>query len=281
MSFITRFAPSPTGHLHLGHAYSALFANLLARRSGGRFILRIEDIDAGRSRPEYIAAIEEDLAWLGITWHRPVRRQSEHLDDYRAALARLDEMGLIYPCFCTRSDIAREIEQAGQAPHGPDGPIYPGVCRGLPSRTVERRRAEGSPFALRLDMAKATALAGPLIWVDADAGEVRAEPQLFGDVVLARKDTPSSYHLAVTVDDALQRVDMVTRGRDLFAATHVHRLLQALLGLPVPLWHHHRLLTDASGRRLAKRDKAATLRSLREAGTSPAEVRAMVGLQES
>lgn len=275
---ITRFAPSPTGRLHLGHAYAALVAHDAARPPGGRFILRIEDIDAGRCRPEFIAALEEDLAWLGLDWERPIRRQSTHFDDYRAALDRLAALGLLYPCFCTRADIAREIELAGAAPHGPDGPLYPGLCRSLPADEVGRRRAAGHPCALRLDMARALAVAGPLRWRDAEAGVVAAQPALFGDVVLARKDTPTSYHLAVTVDDALQGVTLVTRGVDLFPATHVHRLLQALLGLAVPDYHHHRLLTDPAGRRLAKRDRAATLRSLRQAGHAPAEVRAMVGL---
>jgi glutamyl-Q tRNA(Asp) synthetase len=265
----TRFAPSPTGLLHLGHAYSALFAEDQARRDDGRFLLRIEDIDPGRCRAEFIDGIFEDLAWLGLRWETPVRRQSAHLADYQAALDKLSGLGLLYPCFCTRADIA----QAGHAPHGPDGPVYPGLCRHLSAEAVAARA--GQPFALRLDMARAVALAGPLTWRDLDAGTVTAQPELFGDVVLARKDTPTSYHLAVTVDDALQGVTLVTRGIDLFEATHVHRLLQALLGLPVPVWRHHPLLTDGSGRRLAKRDRAVTLRSLKEAGHSPAEVRAM------
>ncbi len=279
---VTRFAPSPTGHLHLGHAYSALFA---ARAAGpeGRLLVRIEDIDRGRCRPEFAEAILEDLAWLGLVWEQPVRRQSEHMDDYAAALARLETRGLIYPCFCTRADIAREIAAAGAAPHlaqqtGPDGPVYPGLCRRLSTAEAQRRRDAGEPFALRLRMEAALAGAGPLTWTDREAGTVTAEPQLFGDVVLARKDTPTSYHLAVTVDDALAGVTLVTRGRDLFAATHVHRLLQALLDLPTPAYHHHRLLLGESGERLAKRDRAATLRSLREAGRTPAEVRAMVGM---
>jgi glutamyl-Q tRNA(Asp) synthetase len=277
MTVITRFAPSPTGHLHLGHAFSALFAEQAARRAGGRFLLRIEDIDAGRCRPEFVGAIEADLAWLGLSWERPVRRQSEHLAEYAEALARLQALGLIYPCFCSRGDIKREIERSGEAPHGPDGPLYPGTCRHLSAAEAVRRQATGEPFALRLDMGKAVAAAGALCWRDVAAGEIPAQPELFGDIVLARKDVPTSYHLAVTVDDALQGITLVTRGADLFAATHVHRLLQALLGLPVPRWHHHRLLTDASGRRLAKRDRAATLRSLREAGYDAAAVRAMAG----
>jgi glutamyl-Q tRNA(Asp) synthetase len=278
----TRFAPSPTGQLHLGHAFAALFA-ARAAGPGGRFILRIEDIDRTRCRPEFTAAIVEDLAWLGLAWERPVRIQSEHMDDYAAALARLDAMGLIYPCFCTRAEIQREIAQAAGAPHalvqgGPDGPIYPGTCRALTPDDVARRKESGVPFALRLRMDEAIARCGPLSWHDAEAGFVAATPAIFGDVILARKDTPASYHLAVTVDDALQGITLVTRGRDLFAATHVHRLLQALLALDTPGYHHHRLLVDEAGARLAKRDQAATLRSLRAAGRSPEEVRGMVGL---
>ncbi len=274
---VTRFAPSPTGRLHLGHAHSALFARAQAGPGGG-FLLRIEDIDPGRCRPEFIAGIEEDLAWLGLDWERPVRRQSDHLDDYRAALARLDGMGLLYPCFCTRKDIADEVARAGHAPHGPDGVLYPGLCRSLPAAERAARMAGGEAFALRLDMAAAIARAGRLDWHDRAAGRQAATPEIFGDVVLARKDVPTSYHLAVTVDDAVQDVTLVTRGRDLFAATHVHRLLQALLDLPVPEYHHHRLLTDESGRRFAKRDRSLTLEALRQAGHSPEEVRHMAGV---
>lgn len=277
MAVVTRFAPSPTGGLHLGHAHSALFAFEAARRTGGRFLLRIEDIDRTRCRPEFTRAIFDDLAWLGLEWERPVRLQSEHFDDYRAALERLEEMGLLYPCFCTRKDIAREVEGAGHAPHGPDGPLYPGHCRALSSGEREERRAAGLPFALRLDVAAALRRVGVLNWHDREAGGQQARPEMFGDVVLARKDTPTSYHLAVTVDDALQGITLVTRGRDLFEATHVHRLLQALLGLPTPDYAHHRLLTDDQGRRYAKRDKALTLAALRGAGSTPAEVRAMAG----
>ena len=272
MPTTTRFAPSPTGLLHLGHAFAALFAHRAARRDGGRFLLRIEDIDPGRCREAFVGAIEADLAWLGLDWDGPVRRQSRHLEDYQAALDRLAGLGLLYPCFCTRSDILREVEGAAAAPQGPDGPLYPGLCRSLTGAGKRARLAAGQPFALRLDMARATAMAGRLTWTDLAAGEQAARPELFGDVVLARKDTPTSYHLAVTVDDALQGVTLVTRGEDLFSASHLHRLLQALLGLPVPRWHHHRLLTDGGGRRLAKRDRAATLRSLREAGADPGEI---------
>jgi len=280
---VTRFAPSPTGLLHLGHAHSALFAASLAAEAnlaaagGGRFLLRIEDIDSGRCRAEFTQAIFEDLAWLGLDWPAPVRRQSEHFADYRAALDRLAERDLLYPCFCTRRDIAAEIVGAGHAPHGPEGALYSGLCRALPTAERVRRLANGEPHALRLDIAKASAMAGPLTWHDRGRGTVTADPAQFGDVVLARKDVPTSYHLAVTVDDAMQEVNLVSRGEDLFAATHVHRLLQALLGLPVPDYAHHRLLTDGEGRRYAKRDRALTLRALRQTGRSAAEVRAMAG----
>lgn len=273
---VTRFAPSPTGFLHLGHAYSALLAFRAARDGGGRFILRIEDIDAGRCRPEFEAAIYEDLAWLGLSWENPVRRQSEHMADYGAALATLEARGLVYPCFCSRADIAREIAAAAGAPHGPDGPLYPGTCRHLDRAERARRIAAGQPHAWRLDVAAAVAETGPLFWEDAERGRVAAAPQVFGDVVLARKDTPASYHLAVTLDDAVQGVTLVTRGVDLFAATHVHRLLQALLGLATPAYRHHPLLLDEAGRRFAKRDKALTLRSQREAGRTPDDVKALI-----
>ncbi|HUK59297.1 MAG TPA: tRNA glutamyl-Q(34) synthetase GluQRS [Stellaceae bacterium] len=268
---VTRFAPSPTGLLHLGHAYAAVYAWRRARESDGRFFLRIEDIDSGRCREEFVGAIVRDLEWLGLDWDGPVRRQSEHLGDYRAALGRLEAQGLIYPCFCSRADIARALD----APQGPDGPLYPGTCRGLSEAERAKKIATGASFALRLDVAKAIVRTGPLDWTDEVAGRVTADPLLLGDVVLARKDTPTSYHLAVTIDDAMQGVSLVTRGADLFAATHVHRLLQTLLDLPVPLYRHHPLVTDAAGRRLAKRDKALTLAALRRAGRSPAEVRAM------
>jgi glutamyl-Q tRNA(Asp) synthetase len=270
---ITRFAPSPTGELHLGHAHSALTAFTEARKAQGRFLLRIEDIDSTRCRPEFTAAILTDLEWLGLNWEWPVRVQSEHFDDFRTALNRLETMGLLYPCFCSRKDIA----QAGNAPHGPDGPLYPGHCRSLSASQRAERQGASIPFALRLDMTKASAMAGTLRWHDRHAGWVEARPEMFGDVVLARKDTPASYHLAVTVDDALQGVTLVTRGEDLFAASHVHRLLQALLGLETPDYAHHRLLTDETGRRYAKRDRSLTLRALREVGRTPGEVREMAG----
>jgi glutamyl-Q tRNA(Asp) synthetase len=277
MKTITRFAPSPTGPLHLGHAHSALFGWTAACNRGGLFLLRIEDIDPGRCRPEFEQQLMEDLSWLGLTWPTPVRRQSEHLDDYRAALHRLEALGVTYPCFCTRKEIEEEIVRAGHAPHGPDGALYPGTCRHLPAAERSARQAAGEAFAIRLDMARASALAGPLSWQDHGAGRIDATPEILGDVVLARKDVPTSYHLSVTVDDFLQGVTLVTRGSDLFHATHLHRLLQALLGYPAPDYHHHGLLTNDRGERLAKRDKAVSLRSLRESAKTPAEVRAMAG----
>jgi len=269
----TRFAPSPTGWLHLGHAFAALFAQHAAGENG-RFLLRIEDIDGTRARPEYETALFDDLAWLGLDWEKPVRRQSDHFDDYRAALTKLDALGLLYPCFCTRREIQDEISRAGDAPQGPDGPLYPGTCRHLDAAQRRARIESGDAYALRLDVAKACAqLSAPLTFIEHSLGELTADPSLFGDVVLARKDTPASYHLAVVVDDALQGITLVTRGEDLLPATHLHRLLQHLLGLPVPEWHHHRLITDETGKRLAKRDNARSLKSLREAGWSPQDVK--------
>jgi glutamyl-Q tRNA(Asp) synthetase len=274
---VTRFAPSPTGRLHLGHAFSALTAYEAARQAKGRFLLRIEDIDQGRCRPEFEQAIYDDLAWLGLDWKQPVRRQSDHFDFYRQALDRLQDMGLVYPCFCTRKEIAAEIAAAGSAPHGPDGPLYPGSCRHLLPSERERRQSSGAPFALRLDAAAAAAQTGPLRWIEQGKGEIAVDPQLHGDVVIARKDIPTSYHLAVTLDDAIQGVTLVTRGEDLLPATHIHRLLQAVLGLPVPEYRHHKLLTDETGKRLAKRDGAEGLASLRQKGADPAGIRARLG----
>lgn len=280
MSVVTRFAPSPTGWLHLGHAFAALFAFEEARNAGGRFLVRLEDIDQTRVRPEYEAAIFDDLHWLGLKWEQPVRKQSEHLDDYRAALARLESLHLLYPCFCTRKEIQDEIARAGQAPHGPDGPLYPGTCRSKTEQERRERLAGGQAYALRLNVAKAVAQIGrALLWEDLDRGIQRVEPGVFGDVVLARKDTPASYHLAVVVDDALQGITLVTRGDDLFAATHLHRLLQELLGLPVPKWRHHRLIVDEAGKRLAKRDDAHSLRRLRESGWTPERIRRELGFR--
>jgi glutamyl-Q tRNA(Asp) synthetase len=268
---VTRFAPSPTGYLHLGHVRSAWEGWHAAREAGGTFLLRIEDIDRGRCRREFDAAILEDLDWLGLVWDGEVRRQSEHFADYRAALARLDEAGMLYPCFCTRREIQTEIADAGGAPQGEAGPIYPGICKWLSPSERAEKIAAGADYALRLDVTAAWARTGALVWSE-DGKRLAAEPALLGDIVLARKDVPTSYHLAVTVDDALQGVTLVTRGVDLFAATHIHRLLQALLGLPTPAYRHHPLLTDAGGRRLTKRDRALTIRAMRESGMNPTEI---------
>ncbi len=272
---VTRFAPSPTGHLHLGSVYSALFAWRLAKDLGGRFLLRLEDIDQTRCKPEFAARMLDDLAWLGLDWDGEVRVQSQHFDDYRASLTRLDSMGLLYPCFCTRAQIASEIEAAGGAPHGPDGPVYPGICRDLPRSDAEARIAAGEQPAWRLDVVRAVKRAGPLKYHDHVRGKTACKPLRFGDVVLARKDSPTSYHLSVTVDDALQGVTLVTRGEDLLHATDIHRLLQALLGLPEPDYWHHPLLLGPDGKRFAKRDKSVSVPDLRMAGHSPAEVLAM------
>lgn len=279
---VTRFAPSPTGYLHLGHAYSAFFAYDAARRGNGRFILRIEDIDPTRCKPEYTEGIYEDLRWLGLEWQEPVRKQSEHLDDYKAALEKLQRKGVVYPCFCTRKNVAEEAAAAGEAPHlsplGPEGIIYAGTCRNLSPRESEQKLLQYGTANWRLNLEKALKITGPLSWRDRDKGKIEARPEDFGDVVLARKDVPTSYHLSVTVDDHLQGVTLVTRGEDLFRATDIHRVLQALLGLDVPDYRHHPLLTDDKGKRFAKRDKAVTLRSLRESGKSNSQVRAMAGL---
>ncbi|NQV44495.1 MAG: tRNA glutamyl-Q(34) synthetase GluQRS [Rhodospirillales bacterium] len=286
MSTVTRFAPSPTGYLHLGHAYSALFAARFTTGHGERFLVRIEDIDPERCRPEFEQAIMDDLAWLGLTWEVPVRRQSEHMADYAAALDVLDGLGLLYPCFCTRADIRREIEAAGYAPHdapsGPDGPIYPGTCREINPSERHDRLSSGEAYALRLDMTKAIGQAieqaGTLTWCDHERGEQITTPEIFGDVVLARKDTPTSYHLAVTVDDHLQGITLVTRGEDLFSASHIHRLLQALLGYETPDYHHHALLSGDDGKRFAKRDKAATLHDLRQSGVAAIDIIRKLGI---
>lgn len=268
LNLVTRFAPSPTGRLHLGHGWSALLAHDLVRASGGQFRLRIEDIDGTRSRAEHVEGIAEDLRWLGIAWDGPMVFQSQRLPVYDAALERLKAEGLVYPCFCTRAEIAAELAASLSAPHGPDGPIYPGTCRRL--RDIERsERLARDPHAWRLDMDKAAALVGPLEWEDAEMGVVRADPQAAGDVILARKDAPTSYHLAATLDDADMGITHVIRGRDLFAATHVHRLLQSLLGLPTPVYRHHRLLAGLDGKRLAKRNGGHSIADLRASGADP------------
>lgn len=270
MQPVTRFAPSPTGRLHLGHAYSALLAHDFARNRDGAFLLRIEDIDPGRARSEHVDAILEDLLWLGLEWDGEIVYQSERLRLYAEALDTLKARGLVYPCFCTRAEIAAEIAASASAPHEPAVAAYPGTCRRLSAEERGRLLAE-RPHAWRLDVAKAAAKAGPLVWRD-QGGEVEARPEMFGDVVLARKDAPASYHLAVTLDDAAFGITDVVRGVDLYDCTHVHRLLQALLDLPTPDYHHHPLLADGDGQRLAKRHQAPTLADLREAGADPEQL---------
>ncbi len=274
----TRFAPSPSGLLHLGHAYSALFAWERAGREPSNFILRLEDIDIGRCKPEFETAIIEDLNWLGIDWETAPLRQSGRLIHYKKALTILQAQGLLYPCFCTRKDVEREVQAAANAPHGPEGWLYPGTCRHLTESERGQRIAEGQLHAFRLKMKEAQEAAGPLIWIDRNVGEIAANPSVLGDVVLVRKDIPTSYHLAVTVDDAAQGITLVTRGEDLFHASHLHRLLQALLGLPVPVWEHHSLILDEEGRRFAKRNEAVTLKHLRETGVKPNDILERIGL---
>jgi glutamyl-Q tRNA(Asp) synthetase len=270
---IFRFAPSPNGYLHLGHAYSALLNADLAEASGGRLLLRIEDIDETRCRPEYEAAILENLHWVGLAWEQPVRRQSEHYDEYRAALARLDALGLVYPSFESRAEIARVA--TGRDPDG--APLYGGAGKSLSVGERSHRIAAGEPYAWRLDMKAAIAQSGRLQWTEIDQ-PIPADPAAWGDVVLARKDTPTSYHLSVVIDDAAQGVTNVVRGQDLYNATSVHRLLQALLGLPAPRYRHHRLLLDAEGNKLSKSTQATGLRELRAQDKTPADIRRMVGL---
>jgi len=284
---VFRFAPSPNGYLHLGHAFSALLNFDLARKTGGQFLLRIEDIDPTRCRREYEDAIYDDLAWLGIDWQQPVRRQSDHLEDYRIALEKLERLGLVYPSFESRAEIARLValrEAGGAWPRDPDGaPLYPGSAKFLSGKERTRLIKSGAPYALRLDMEGAIARAGTLSWRERSEGPrgetaaVAAAPQAWGDVVLARKETPTSYHLSVVVDDALQGVTEVVRGQDLFHATSVHRLLQRLLGLPEQVYLHHRLISDEAGQKLSKSTRATGLRELRGEGAAPAEIRRLVG----
>ena len=285
---VFRFAPSPNGYLHLGHAYSALLNFDAARESGGRLLLRIEDIDRARCRPEFETAIYQDLAWLGVGWETPVRRQSEHLSDYRKALENLSAMDLVYPSFESRAEIAglvAEREAHAPWPRDPDGaPLYPGAAKLLSADARGRLFESGAPYALRLDMAAARARVGDLAWIEhgdgpeGETGKVAARPEAWGDVILARKETPSSYHLSVVIDDALQGVTEVVRGRDLFWSTSVHRVLQALLGLPQPAYRHHRLVLDAEERKLSKSTAATGLRELRAGGATPADIRRLVGL---
>ena len=275
---VTRFAPSPTGDLHLGHAYSAIYAHDLALERAGRFIVRIEDIDTTRCRDAFVERQLEDLAWLGLRWEEPVVRQSARMPLYAAALARLEALDVTYPCFCTRSEIRGEIAAAGGAPHAqtPDGTfVYPGTCRGLDPRRRRSLIEAGRACAIRLDVGKAERRTGRLVWHDRIRGAQGVDAGRFGDVIIARKEVAVSYHLAVVVDDAAQGVSEVTRGEDLFAASHIHRLLYALLELPPPVWHHHPLCRDASGRRLAKRDNDTAIRALRQSGVSADHVRVM------
>ncbi len=285
--FITRFAPSPTGLLHLGHAFSALTAYDAARTAGGKFILRIEDIDQTRCKPEFEQAIFEDMEWLAINWETPVRRQSDHFDDYAGALEQLKARDVVYRCFKTRKEIADEITRAPHlTPDGPEGPQY--VGERLTAAKERSLLAKGAPFAWRLSMARAQAILGDdpnkLRFVEEGAGpkgetgHIKATPEIFGDPVIARKDARTSYHLASVCDDALQGVTHVIRGEDLFPTTHLHRLLQELLDLPAPIYCHHRLITDENGTRFAKRDQSITLRALRESGVTLAEVRVRIGL---
>lgn len=280
---VTRFAPSPTGLLHLGHAYSAILAYQFAVERKGRFVLRIEDIDQNRCRPEFTEAIYEDLSWLGLSWASPVYIQSEHFENYTYSLDELKKSGLIYPCFCTRKDIQAEINRSDHAPHGPDGPIYPGLCRAQPEHERKNLLDSQKPHAWRLDAAKAVQYLKelgrwPLFWEDLQTGTSAVSLKNFGDIVLARKDTPTSYHLSVTIDDALQGITHVIRGKDLYHASHIHRVLQALLDLPTPLYLHHRLVTDANGIRFAKRHHAETLQDLRKKGVNPAEIYTRLGI---
>jgi glutamyl-Q tRNA(Asp) synthetase len=285
---VFRFAPSPNGYLHLGHALSALLNFDMARAAGGRLLLRIEDIDVTRCKPEFETAIYEDLEWLGVSWERPVRRQSEHLDDYRAALAKLEAMRLTFPGFESRAEIAHMVgdrESHVRWPRDPDGaPIYPGTARQMPEAERAARLASGDAYAIRLDMDRAMEWTGPLHWTETgsgplgETGAVAAEPGAWGDVIVGRKETPTSYHLSVAIDDALQGVTQVVRGQDLFWSTSVHRVLQAVLGLPAPAYHHHRLLLDTDGKKLSKSTRSTGLRELRAAGMTPADVRQLAGL---
>lgn len=272
MSVVARFAPSPTGELHLGSAYSAWTGWHRAREAGGTFLVRIEDIDIRRCRREYETSILADLKWLGFDWNGEVRRQSDHFADYGKALDQLDRRGLVYPCFCSRADIEREVAASGNAPHGPDGPLYPGTCRHLSMQVRRDRLAAGHEHCLRLDAGRAAREAGAYHFFDETLGRIDGQPLLLGDFVIARKDTPTSYHLSVTVDDHLQDVTLVTRGEDVLPSTHVHALLQKLLGYAAPQYAHHKLLTDATGRRFAKRDRDMTIRAMRDSGMTPEEV---------
>jgi|SRR5580658_725874 glutamyl-Q tRNA(Asp) synthetase len=278
----TRFAPSPTGFLHLGHAFAAITAHAAA--APGEFLLRVEDLDLGRTREEFITAIYDDLRWLGLSWREPVLRQSTRSDTYRAALDKLERRGLVYPCFCTRRQIAEEIARSAEAPHGVAiESRYPGICRALTRQQREQRIVSGQSYAMRLDAMKASSLCPGLRFEECgkgphdETGLVNVDPMLFGDIVLARKDLPAAYHLAVVVDDAFQEVSLVTRGSDLFSSTHIHRVLQHLLELPAPRYAHHGLILDDQGRKLSKRDQAVTLRALRATGVTSAQIHGRLG----
>jgi len=285
---VFRFAPSPNGHLHLGHALSALLNFDMARAAGGRFLLRMEDIDAARCRPEFETAIYEDLAWLGLQWEQPVRRQSEHLAEYRAALEKLGAIRMTFPSFESRAELAhlvadRDVRE--RWPRDPDGvPVYPGAGRQMKEQDRGARVSRGDPYAIRLDMEKSTEWTGPLRWHEIGAGpcgeigDVAADPAAWGDVIVGRKETPTSYHLSVVIDDALQGVTHVVRGQDLFWSTSVHRVLQSLLDLPAPIYHHHRLVLDGEGRKLSKSTQSTGLCELRAQGMTPAEIRRQLGL---
>lgn len=266
---VTRFAPSPSGYLHLGHAYSAILAYEIAKKNNGKFVLRMEDIDTSRCKRKFEEAILEDLEWLGLAWSNPVRRQSEHLTYYQEALHKLQNMGLIYPCFCTRKDILAEITLATEAPHNRASFIYPGTCRHLSNNIRKTRIVNNVSHSFRLDIQKALELSKPIYWEEFPQERIRVQANYFGDIIIARKDIPTSYHLAVTLDDHVEGVTLVTRGEDLFESTHIQRLIQFLLGLRVPTYRHHRLLKTSKGERFAKRDRSLTLRNLRESGCSP------------
>lgn len=276
MPIRTRFAPSPTGRLHLGHVFAARVAFSLAREAGGTFLLRHEDIDGPRVREEFYHGIEEDLEWLGLKWDGEALRQTSRIAAYEAALESLRERGLVYPCFCTRREIQEEWARMGAAPQGPEGPVYPGTCMKLTPYERETKLDSGIPYAWRLDSHKASELTGPLTFEDLRFGKIPVDPALLGDVVLARKDIGTAYHLAVVVDDAFQQITHVTRGEDLLSSTHVHRLLQAILGFSEPAYLHHPLVLDESGKRLAKRNDSRSIQTFRQNGLSPADVLAMI-----
>ena len=280
-NIITRFAPSPSGHLHLGHAYSALMTAKISKNAGkndSQLLLRIEDIDISRCRKEFEDSIIEDLIWLGLQWQKPILRQSDRFDIYDSFLNKLTNLGLTYPCFCSRKDIANNIDRILNAPHGPDGFIYPATCKNLTDIEIDKLKSTGKPYAIRMHMDRAVAITGGLDFFDEILGRIKIDAVSCGDIILARKDMGSSYHLSVVIDDGLQGVNLITRGVDLLHATHVQRVLQCLFGFVEPIYHHHKLLSDENGRRYAKRDHALTLKSLRDKGKSPDDIKNMIGL---